>query len=155
MVPCARLGYGRVGGAAPGWPVSGQATVRPPPRAGTEGGERQGTVGHDARRTMRRRRGDRNPGGEVFGLSFPTIALLAGADKDFLARLGVAKGGKVKISNVAEAVVRGREQAEAGSVPPLLPTGTAGGLGKEHNVLDYRSREPELDAQPAIHVKEV
>jgi hypothetical protein len=96
----------------------------------------QGKTGRgDACATLGGQGVDRNKLAKVLVLVFPTIALLRRADKDLPAGLGLAKRLQIHPGNVAYPILRGREQAETGSVPPLLPAGAARGLRKDHDVL--------------------
>jgi hypothetical protein len=86
--------------------------------------------------------------------SLPTIFLLPCADKDLLAGLGFAVLLHVEIGNVALPVLRCREQAQVGAVPPLLTTRAAWCLGKDHDVLCHRPGNPQTEPQAAIDAME-
>ena len=68
-------------------------------------------------------------------VAFPPVLLLASDDEDLLAWAGFAIAGGVEGSDVGQAGLRGRHQAEVGDVPALAATGTAWGLAEYHDVL--------------------
>jgi hypothetical protein len=69
--------------------------------------------------------------------ALPAVLLLAGDDEDPLACRGFAKPGSVECRDVAQAGLRGREQAQVGDVTPLSSAGATGGLAKDHDVLGH------------------
>ena len=65
----------------------------------------------------------------------PAVLLLAGNDKDLLAYRGFAKAGDVEGRYLAQAGLRGAEQAQVGDVPTLSAAGATRRLAKHHDVL--------------------
>jgi hypothetical protein len=153
-IPCARLPHGPVAGLDHRQGQRGQAVSKAERQEGSARSGQGKTGIRDGGPTLGGQGVDRNKLAKVVGFAFPTIALLPSTDKDLPAGFGVAKRFQIHLRDVAYPVLRGGQQAEAGPVPPLLPPGAAGGLGKHHHVLGHRSGNLQLDAQPTVCVVE-
>ena len=66
--------------------------------------------------------------------TFPAVLLLAGDDKDPLPCRRLAIAGDVEICDVAQASLRGGDQAQVGDVAPLSSAGATGCLAEDHDV---------------------
>ena len=84
--------------------------------------------------------------------AFPAVFLLAGEDEDLLADGRLAIPGEVEGGDVAQAGLRGREQAQVGDVAALGAAGAAGCLAKDHDVLIDRGGDLQEEANARLAV---